>query len=188
VGLVLLDLQFSAVFCRLLFCPFFFWPLCCLSFDLWIPITSLVSLNSSYCHSGQPLSTLIWPDSWPTDGLVNILCHLQCILTCVCVCVCASDFIFWSVWRSYDDKLHMCVEVAHLLQERRLQLLVRVWTRTQDVLLPLPENTQGTMQTVPPNQTVSNWTAVVSHSQRHIYFENEVGPAFARHSRGILSY
>ena len=85
VGLVLLDLQFSAVFCRLLFCPFFFWPLCCLSFDLWIPITSLVSLNSSYCHSGQPLSTLIWPDSWPTDGLVNILCHLQCILTCVCV-------------------------------------------------------------------------------------------------------
>jgi hypothetical protein len=51
-----------------------------------------------------------------------------------------------------------------------------------------PEKTQGTMQTVPPNQTVSNWTAVVSHSQRHIYFENEVGPAFARHSRGILSY
>jgi hypothetical protein len=50
----------------------------------------------------------------------------------------------------------MCVEVAHLLQERRLQLLVRVWTRTQDVLLPLPEKTQGTMQTVPPNQAVSN--------------------------------
>jgi hypothetical protein len=28
--------------------PFFFWPLCCLSFDLRILITRLVSANSSY--------------------------------------------------------------------------------------------------------------------------------------------
>jgi hypothetical protein len=26
----------------------FFWPLCCLFFDLWILVTSLVSSNSSY--------------------------------------------------------------------------------------------------------------------------------------------
>ena len=32
------------------FCPFFFWPLCCLSFfELWILIFPLVSLSSSYC-------------------------------------------------------------------------------------------------------------------------------------------
>jgi hypothetical protein len=37
--------------CRSLFVllSFFFWPLCCLSFDLWILITPLVSSNSSYC-------------------------------------------------------------------------------------------------------------------------------------------
>jgi hypothetical protein len=33
---------------RLFFCLFSFWPLCCLSFDIWILITSLVSSNSSY--------------------------------------------------------------------------------------------------------------------------------------------
>jgi hypothetical protein len=30
------------------FLSFFFWPLCCLFFDLWIVITPLVSSNSSY--------------------------------------------------------------------------------------------------------------------------------------------
>ena len=32
------------------FCTFLFWPLCCLFFfNIWILITSLVSLNPSYC-------------------------------------------------------------------------------------------------------------------------------------------
>ena len=36
------------VFCRSVFVPFFFWPLCCRSFfDLWILMTSLVSSDSS---------------------------------------------------------------------------------------------------------------------------------------------
>ena len=47
----------SLVFCVcfvdlcLSFCPFFLWSLCCLSFDLQILITPLVSLNSS-SHNG----------------------------------------------------------------------------------------------------------------------------------------
>ena len=45
VGFMLLDLQFS-VYCFV--GRFFFWPLYCLSFDLSILITPLVSSNSSY--------------------------------------------------------------------------------------------------------------------------------------------
>jgi hypothetical protein len=37
----------SLVLC-VMFCRSFFWPLCCLFFDLRIPITHLVSSNSSY--------------------------------------------------------------------------------------------------------------------------------------------
>ena len=32
---------------------FFFWPLCCLSFDFWILITSLVSSNSSWRYQRE---------------------------------------------------------------------------------------------------------------------------------------
>jgi hypothetical protein len=39
-----------------------FWPLCCLSFDLWILITSLVSSNSSL--SFWPLCCLSFFDLW----------------------------------------------------------------------------------------------------------------------------
>ena len=44
---------FCVVFFRSLFAilSLFFWPLCCLSFDLWILITSLVSSNSSYINT-----------------------------------------------------------------------------------------------------------------------------------------
>ena len=40
------------MFCRPLFVllSFLLWPLCCLSFDLWILITTLVSSNSSYVN------------------------------------------------------------------------------------------------------------------------------------------
>ena len=51
VGFVLLELHFY-VKCFVDLCwPFFFWPLCCLSFiDLWILIIPLVSSNSLwYC-------------------------------------------------------------------------------------------------------------------------------------------
>jgi hypothetical protein len=43
------SLVFRVVLCRSLFVilSFFFWPLCCLSFDLRILLTSLVSSNSS---------------------------------------------------------------------------------------------------------------------------------------------
>ena len=42
--------SFMCMFCRslVLLLYFFFWPLCCLSFDLRISITSLVSSNISY--------------------------------------------------------------------------------------------------------------------------------------------
>jgi hypothetical protein len=45
--------SFMCMFCRSLFVllSFFFLPLCCLSFDLQILITSLVSSNSSYYGS-----------------------------------------------------------------------------------------------------------------------------------------
>jgi hypothetical protein len=38
------------MFCRSLFVLlyFFFWPLCCLFFNIWILIIPLVSSNSSY--------------------------------------------------------------------------------------------------------------------------------------------
>jgi hypothetical protein len=49
---VALSLVFCVVFWRWLFVllSFFAWPLCCLSFDLRILITHLVSSNSSYPH------------------------------------------------------------------------------------------------------------------------------------------
>jgi len=44
------SLVFCVMFCGSLFVPLsvFFWPLSCLSFDLWLLITSLVSSNFSY--------------------------------------------------------------------------------------------------------------------------------------------
>ena len=44
------SLVFCVVFCRSFFVLlfFFFWPLCCLSFNLWILIIPLVSSNSSH--------------------------------------------------------------------------------------------------------------------------------------------
>ena len=49
LGLVLIDL-FMCMSGRSLFVLlyFFFWPLCCLSFDIWIMITHLASSSSSY--------------------------------------------------------------------------------------------------------------------------------------------
>ena len=45
------SLVLMCMFCRSLF-VFFFWPLCCLSLDLRILITSLISSHSSYtCNS-----------------------------------------------------------------------------------------------------------------------------------------
>ena len=50
VGLCNSIFSFISMFCRSLFVSlyFFFWPLCCLSFDLRILITLLVSSNYSY--------------------------------------------------------------------------------------------------------------------------------------------
>ena len=51
VGFVLFDLQFYVYVLQIVVCPFvlfFILSLCCLSFDLRIMITSLVSSNSSY--------------------------------------------------------------------------------------------------------------------------------------------
>ena len=47
------SLVFCGVFSRSLFVllSLFFWPLCCLSFDIWILMTSLVSSNSSYINT-----------------------------------------------------------------------------------------------------------------------------------------
>ena len=71
VGFVLLDLYFFCVaFCRSLFVPlsFFFWPsVCCLSFELWILITPLVSSNSLFLHYGVK----------PIEGDVGLLCGMD---------------------------------------------------------------------------------------------------------------
>jgi hypothetical protein len=49
------SLVFCVMFCRSLFVhlSFFFWPLCCLSFDLQILITPLVSSNSTYLYTAK---------------------------------------------------------------------------------------------------------------------------------------
>ena len=48
--LVGFDLQFMCMFCIYTIClPFICWPLCCLSFDLRILMTPLVSSNSYLC-------------------------------------------------------------------------------------------------------------------------------------------
>jgi hypothetical protein len=49
------SLVFCVVFCRSLFF-FFFWPWCFLSLDLRIPITPLVSSNSSYPSRASELN------------------------------------------------------------------------------------------------------------------------------------
>ena len=48
MGFVVLDLLFSVQCFVENFLSFFCWPLCCLSFDLWLLITTLVSSNFSY--------------------------------------------------------------------------------------------------------------------------------------------
>jgi len=60
------SLVFRVMFCRSLFA---FWPLCCLSFDLWLPITPLVSSN---LFSGQPFQILFFFSSF---FLNLVLCY-----------------------------------------------------------------------------------------------------------------
>ena len=52
IGFVLLDLQFYMYALQIIVCPFvfFFWPLSCLSIDLRILITPLVSSNFYSCR------------------------------------------------------------------------------------------------------------------------------------------
>ena len=56
------------------FCPFFFWPLCCLFFfDLRIPITPLISGNSSHRKYSLSLLTMyVWRTS-SNDAVFNFI-------------------------------------------------------------------------------------------------------------------
>ena len=67
---------FCVVFCRSLFVllSFFFWPLCCLSFDLQILITPLVSFqNIPPC----PFSTLLY---WKSITTLHIKVNGPCVI------------------------------------------------------------------------------------------------------------
>ena len=68
VGSVLLDLYFSVWRFVDRCLSFFFWPsVCCLSFELWILITPLVSSNSLFLHYGVK----------PIEGDVGLLCGMD---------------------------------------------------------------------------------------------------------------
>ena len=67
------------MFCRSLFVLlyFFFWPLCCLFFDIRILITLLVSSNSSYMYiisflsNNYPINIAGIPPKWVSSGERN---------------------------------------------------------------------------------------------------------------------
>jgi hypothetical protein len=83
---MLLDLAFCVMLCRLLFVllSFFFWPLCCLSFDLRLLITSLVSfVHCVVC----PLIYVFWLPLW----------YLLTIVLSVLWST-ASDYLFGIFW------------------------------------------------------------------------------------------
>ena len=67
---VVRSLVFCVLFCRSLFVllSFFFWPLCCLSFDLRFLITPVVSSCSFTNHNGKKADTLIVRDGKGRHG------------------------------------------------------------------------------------------------------------------------
>jgi hypothetical protein len=83
---MLLDLAFCVMLCRLLFVllSFFFWPLCCLSFDLRLLITSLVSFGHCVVC---PLIYVFWLPLW---YLLSIVLSVLWFTT--------SDYLFGIFW------------------------------------------------------------------------------------------
>ena len=90
------SLVFCVVFCRNLFL-FFFCPLYCLSFDLWILITPLVSTNSSYPSRASELN----PGFCGVHGALSLVfcvvfCRSLFLGFCVHCIVCSSSIYgFW---------------------------------------------------------------------------------------------
>ena len=121
-GLCYSIFSFMCMFCRSLFVLlyFFFWSLCCLFFDLWILITSLVSSSSHFSYIKETYSVFaqnivgIFSGGGKTKSKVD--------MPSIAACISHLDNLFnWNwIWK-YINILYM-----YSPQNKNLSLLVQI--------------------------------------------------------------